>query len=143
MRVLLLVIGALLLPGCGSNSPTSPGSGSSVAVLAVFTPVGTYSATINGQTLSASGGFTLHLSPGTHEITGSFRGQALGIGFGSAGGGGAETSSLRSLSGPSSQISACQALYFNDSTPTVQREFRLQFRVTANVGAACQAGGAF
>jgi hypothetical protein len=138
---LLVVTLGLAACGGGSSSPISPGT-SGVTVLVVFTPAaGTYMATINNQTFTAAGGFTLTLPAGTHEISGSFRAAAFGIGFGSVGGGGAETSSLRSLVGPSPSVSACQALYFNENTPTVNREFRLQFRVTASVGSACQ--GAF
>lgn len=110
-------------------------------MLVVFTPVsGTYTAQVGGQTFTAAGGFTLRLSTGMHEISGSFRGQGFGIGFGSVGGGGAESGSVRSLAGPSPQVQACNVLYFNLETPNVQRDFRMQFRVTSNVGSTCQAG---
>ena len=144
MRTLCFILASTILAGCGGDgSPTSPGGNNSanVSVIVVFTPVAaTYSAVLNNQTYTAAGGFTIALRPGTHEITGSFRGQAFGVGFGSIGGGGAESGSLRSIAGPSPQVTACSALYFNETTPTVQREFRLQFRVTGSVGSACQAG---
>lgn len=147
-RVSGLVLGLALcaaLVSCGGDgangSPTGPPGSGAVTVLVVFTPVGgTYSATINNQTFTAAGGFSSALQPGTHEINGSFRAGGFGVGFGSIGGGGAESGSLRSLAGPSPQANACNVLY--GGTGSTQQNFRVQFRVTANAGSACQ-GGSF
>lgn len=105
----------------------------------MFTSVGgSYTAQLNGQTYTASGGFTVNLPVGTQEITGSFVGQGFGIGFSRIGGTGAESGSLRSLAGPAPDVSACQILYLNFDTPNTRRSFRMQFRVTSNANSACQ-----
>lgn len=146
MQAFALILLTIALANCGGDggsAPTTPdgGGGSTVSVLVVLTPVGgTYTATLNNQTYTAAGGFSVSLRPGTHEIAGSFRGDGFGVGFASIGGGGAESGSLRSLSGPSPQVTACTAIYFNTGTTATLREFRLQFRVTTNVGSACQGG---
>ncbi|MBI3491558.1 MAG: hypothetical protein HY047_07250 [Acidobacteria bacterium] len=110
-----------------------------MALIVAFTSVGgTYTASLNGQTYTASGGFTVNLPIGTQQISGSFTGTGFGVGFTTIGGGGVQSGSLRSISGPSPQVSSCQILYFNLDTPNVQRTFQLQFQVTSNVGSACQ-----
>ena len=139
--VVLLVI---LASACGSDSPSSPTSSSSsgIAVLVVFAPVGgTYTAQLNNQTYTATGGFTVNLSPGTtYQVTGSFVGQGFGVAFSSLtlGGGGVQSGSVRSVSGPSAQVSSCQVVYTNLDSPNTQRSFQVSFTITSANGSACQ-----
>ncbi len=144
-RALAALLVCLVTASCGGESPTAPSpapaprASSTTGVLVVFTPiVGTYTAQLNGQTYTASGGFTVNLPVGTHEVTGSFVGQGFGIGFSRIGGTGVESSSIRSLTGPAPDILPCQILYLNFDTPNTRRNFRMQFRVTSNSNSACQ-----
>lgn len=145
MRNSMLVLIVLLsAASCGgSSSPASPTETSSSAqsILVVFTPVGgTYTAQLNNQTYTAAGGFIVDLPVGMYQISGSFQGSGFGVGFAAVaiGAGGVQSGSLRSLSGPSPQVSPCTITYFNIDTPSVPRSFQLQFQVTASVGSACQ-----
>ncbi len=136
----LILLLALSAAACG-GAPTSPTSGGTVGTLVVFAPVGgAYTATLNNQTFTASGGFTVNLSPNsTYQITGSFVGGALGIAFSTLGGGGVLSGSVRSISGPPGpDVSPCQVLYYNLDTPTVRRTFSVQFQTTSSVGSTCQ-----
>lgn len=130
------VVAAVLVQGC-SGLPTSP---SKVDVIVAFTSSGgTYSATLNGQTYSAEGGFPVSLSPGTHTISGSFRASIFGIGFGSAvGGGGVLSGSPRSVTGSGAEVGSCQVSYSNFSTPGTTRTFSVTFQTTSSAGSACQ-----
>jgi hypothetical protein len=110
--------------------------------MVVFVPLGgTYTAQLNNQTYTASGGFLVNLSPGTtYQVTGSFIGQGFSVAFTSVtlGGGGVQSGSVRSVSGPSGSVSSCQVDYFNINTPNTQRSFQVSFTVTSTVGSACQ-----
>lgn len=128
--------------GCGGgegSTPTAP-SAAGVNFFVVFTPVGgTYSAQVSGQTYTAAGGFSVRLPAGTHEISGTFRGQGFGVGFvPGLSGGGVQSGSVQSLSGISPQVMPCSVLYSNLSTPTTERAFRVRINVTTNVNSVCQ-----
>ena len=146
-----LVVAMVTMPGCsgdgGDGSPTSPsvGGGGGNQLYVVFTPAnvgsvtGTYTAQLNNQTYTAAGGFPVSLAAGTYEISGSFTGGGFGIGFTRVLGGGAESGSLRSITGPQPDTSQpCSLLYFNMNTPTVRRDFRMQFRVTDSTTTSCR-----
>lgn len=130
----------VLLAACSSNgnkSPTSPTESGSPTVVVGFVPAGgTYTATLNNQTYTTTGGFVVTLSPGTYEISGSFAAAGFGIGFGNVLGGGAESGSIRSLSGPGSSVTSCGVTY--TSSGSGAQQFRMSFRVTTTVGSACQ-----
>jgi hypothetical protein len=142
VRFAITFLLTLSVPACGGGgAPTSPSSAGTFGTLVVFAPVGgTYTATLNNQTFTASGGFTVNLSPNsTYQITGSFVGGGLGIGFSTLGSGGVLSGSVRNISGPPSpDVSPCQVLYYNLDTPSVRRTFSVQIQTTSSVGSTCQ-----
>lgn len=126
---LLLALG--LLVGCGGDS-----TGPATSFVIVFLPFsGSYTATLNNQSYTATGVFEVSLPTGVHEVTGSFTGD-LAVGFGTLDSGGVESSSLRSLAGPNPQVSSCSVMYMGSGSGP--QPFRLEFSVTRNVGSACQ-----
>jgi hypothetical protein len=137
-----LLLVSVLASACGDSTtgPSSSTSTGGVPILVVFTPVGgSYTASLNNQTFTAAGGFTVPLAPGTYTITGSFVGQGFGVGFATSGTGGVVSGSVRHLSGPTDrQVKSCDILYFNIDTPSTRRSFQVQFQVSSNVGTACQ-----
>ena len=142
VRRLLAVLVLPVIFACGGDgSPTSPG-GSSIPFFVVFTPLSgtTFSATLNGQTYSASGLFTVSLPPGAHEISGSFSASQFGITLGSTSpqlaGGGVQSGSLQSLAGSVFVANPCRIIYNSESNN--QGNFRVRFAVVANPNAACQ-----
>ncbi len=140
MRVALGSVAVLMLAACGGSGSTTPTTSSSTpSFVVVFTAAGgTYTATLNNQTYTANGGFTVSLPAGTYQITGSFRGSVFGVGFGTIAGGGVLSGSVRSVSGPAPTSTACGLIYDNFDTPTVQRSFQVQFQVTTSANSACQ-----
>jgi hypothetical protein len=137
---ILGVVAVLMLAACGgSDSTTVTSPTSTPSFLVVFSATGgTYTATLNNQTYTASGGFTVSLPAGTYQIAGSFRGSFFGVGFGTIAGGGALSGSVRSISGPAPMATSCGLIYDNFDTPTVQRSFQIQFQVTTSANSACQ-----
>lgn len=144
-----LLLVCLAFSACGGgSSPTSPtASGPSAAptastfLLVVAGLTGPYSATLNNQTYSATGGFPVTLPPGTYTMKGSFRGQGFTVAFQAYGvaRAGVVSGSARVISGPGQrQVSQCQIMLFNIDTPSVSRDFEIEFRVTSDVGSSCQ-----
>jgi hypothetical protein len=130
-----------LLWGCGdSRVPADVGPSSPVNVTVVFTPVGdgsTFSAQLNGQSFSLPGQSIVSLPPGTYQISGSFLGSGLGVGFQTLGsGGGVQSGSARSLAGPAPQVAPCGITYASPDKAASQ-SFQLQFQITADAKAAC------
>lgn len=129
----------LLLTTCGGRAGdtiTGSSGGGTTSVLVLFFSDGPFTAQFQNRTITAEGGFTFNLSPGTYEITGQMRTFVFGVGFSTltAGGGGAQSGSLRSLAGPDPTVASCQMQYLTFAPP---RDFRVQFTVTASPGAAC------
>ena len=133
------MLGASLISGCGGgSSPTSPSS-SAVPIVVYLVPAGgSYSATLQGQTYTASGAFNVSLAPGTYTITGTIQAQGLAVGFGILGlsGGGVQSGSARSLSGPAPLVESCKVSYFPATAGATA--FSVQFTVTSSANAACQ-----
>lgn len=137
-RLVVLVLGAAALCGCGGSSPTSPAS-SAVPIVVYLVPVGgSYSATLQGQTYTASGGFSVSLAPGIYTITGTIQAQGLAVGFGTLGGnaGGVQSGSPRSVSGPSPLVESCKVSYFPSTVGA--SSFSVQFTLTSSANSACQ-----
>jgi len=129
----------------GPTSPPSPGPSGATFRLVLSTFSSTYTATFQGQTYTASGLFNVSLAPGTYTISGTTQGQGPGtpvfiVGFALGGaGGGVQSSSVRSLSGPVSQTLPCSVAY----TPATgsPANFSVQFTVTSSTTSACQTPG--
>lgn len=134
------ILGLVLLSvgiGCCGGSPTSPSPTNQASVVVAF--VGApFTATVEGRTISADGQFTIPMSPGTHEISGSYSSGLLVIAFGGAalGSGGVQSGSVTNVEGVFSQIQQC-AIGWGDFT-RVSRTFRVRFTVTTNSLGACQ-----
>jgi hypothetical protein len=140
----LFLIGMLLIGGCSStdtaiqSSPT-PGP-SDYNVFIVFGPPddGSFTAQMDNRTYDSGGASIARLSAGTHQMTGSFRGSSLSISFATVDtAGGVRTGTVASLAGPLPQVSSCGVTYSNTATPTVQRDFQLQFAVNDNGQRVC------
>ena len=137
-----LAVALFLVAGCGSAQVPSAPLVSPIDIAIVFTPVGdgsSFSAQLNDQTYTKGGKSIATLTPGTHQITGSFHGSGFGVGFETLGaaGGGIRSGSPRSLAGPSLRTTVCAITYTNSDTPDVERNFQLLFEVTVDVGSAC------
>jgi hypothetical protein len=136
---LLAAVGSLTACGGGGGSPVSPSPTTTVSFLEAFavTGLGTYSATLNGQTYTAQGGFSIGLPPGTYELSGSYTGGTMIVGFASAplSQGGVQSGSVQSLAGSILAVTSCGATY---SEGTGTQAFRLRFTVGTNPNSACQ-----
>ncbi len=135
----VVVIGAALavsIARCGGSSPTEP-SQSQPRVMVAFTGA-PFTATVEGRTISADGTFTIPMTPGAHEIAGTYSSGLMIIAFGGAslGGGGVQSGSLVSVDGVFPLVQSC-GIGWGDFT-RVSRPFRVRFTVTTNGLAACQ-----
>src|SRR5437868_2694994 len=81
----------------GSSSPTQPTQQGVQVIVGFFGAP--FTATVEGRTISADGQFTFTMTPGTHEISGTFTSGLMVVSFGggSLGGGGVQSGSLVSL----------------------------------------------
>jgi hypothetical protein len=124
------------LARCGGGASTAP-SKSQPQVFVALTGA-PFTATVEGRTITADGTFTIPMSPGTHEIFGSFSSGQMIIVFGGAslGGGGVQSGSLVSVEGIAPLVQQCAAGWGDFSRST--RTFRVRFVVTTNGLAACQ-----
>jgi len=143
LRAILVAASVILASNCGGSSLLAPVLGSKPKLLLIFgASPGSYSATLNGQTYSADGGFQISLDSGTtYTVSGTFKTPIFVVIFSNVGGGGALSGSVRSLSGPVSSSSAtgpCSVGYDNIATPSVSRTFSIQFQATASTNSACQ-----
>lgn len=141
MRVALL-LGALVLSvscGGGSGAPTAPGGSSSIQFLVAIgvSAGGSYSATLNNQTYTAGNGFQASLAAGTYEMSGTYTGGTLIVGFGSTSltGGGVQSGSVQSLSGVTLGVQPCGVIY---SEGGGTRSFRARFTVGTNANNTCR-----
>lgn len=141
MRAALL-LGALVLSvscGAGVGAPTAPGGSNSIDFLVAIgvSAGGSYSAALNNQTYTAGNGFQASLTAGTYEMSGSYTGGTLIIGFGSTSflGGGVQVGSVQSLSGVTLAVQPCGVIY-SDGAGT--RSFRVRFTVGPNANGACR-----
>lgn len=144
MRLLRLAFAAVALAAsssCAGDSGLGPDdAGVSFLVTFLVPSGGTYTATLNNTTYTATGGFPLTLPPGTYEISGSFTGGVFGLGFGTTTGAGVESGSVRNLAGGDASVGSCGVNYVS-LTNTAMQQFRVQFRVTTNTGSVCQQPG--
>ena len=126
---------SVLVVGCGSG-PVAP-SNSSPTVVVGFAGA-PFSASLDGQTVSADGVFTFSLAPGDHKIAGTFTSGLMVIVFsgGQFSNGGVRSGSLVSLQGTQPEVTSCNASW-GDFTRR-QQAFRIRFTVTTNSLAACQ-----
>src|SRR5215831_1924018 len=69
--------------GVTSPSPSSTASGIPVIVAIAVSGGGSYSATFNGQRYTTQPGFSVSLAEGVYEISGTYSGGTLLVGFGS------------------------------------------------------------
>jgi len=138
----LILVGTLVIGGCTSMDTTTQSSPtpSEYNVFIVFGPPddGSFTAQMDNRTYSSGGASIAKLSTGTHQMTGSFKGSTLSIGFATVDtAGGVRTGTVASQAGPSPQVSSCGVIYSNAATPTVQRDFQLQFAVNDNGQKVC------
>jgi hypothetical protein len=99
----------------------------------------TFSAQLEGQTYTAFGNHSVRLTPGSHVVSGTYRGTSFGVNFILTGQpGGVESGSVRSLAGADATTRPCGVFYINLDQPTVDRSFRVQFTVTSSSTTACQ-----
>jgi hypothetical protein len=136
----ILLVGVALTLGCGGGgsvaTPTGPGSSSVPIGVGFNIQGGTYSATLNGQTYSGAGPYQISLAPGSYEITGTYSGGSLIVAFVSTlpSGGGVQSGSARSLSGPAVVTQACGIGY---AAQFGSQPFRLRFTVTTDPNSKC------
>jgi hypothetical protein len=132
------LFGALMVAvsRCGGSSPTEPSKGQPQVFVALTGAP--FTATVEGQTITADRTITVPMTPGIHEISGTFSSGVMIIAFAGAslGGGGVQSGSLVSVEGVSPLVQPCVAGW-GDFT-RVSRTFRLRFTVTTNSLAACQ-----
>ena len=145
-----LVGSLVLIAACGSGSPTSATSQPLRVVLNVRQELGSYTATLQGRTISGTALHRFDLAPGEYELAGQLRalgsagaiwavlfttGEVPGVPSGQAGG--VAWNSLRSATGPQPDLTACGAIYSFDGSGT--RDIRLRFTVTASrtIGSYC------
>jgi hypothetical protein len=135
--------------GGGSNTPTAPtASTSSTPATSTsstrqtffmgFSATRPFSATLAGQSYTAAGPFSISLEPGVYELAGSFSaGDNFAIAFlkPTLDGGGVQSGSLTSLSGPNLITTLCTAIY---GLTTSTQNFRLRFTVTSNANSTCR-----
>ena len=138
----VLLAAALLCTDCTSAPPGAPIPTTAIDIVVVFTPTGdgsTFNATINGQGFARGGTSTISLSPGLYQISGTFTGAALTVGFQSLGasGGGVLAGSPQNLSGPASQTTPCGIKYISPGASVPMAAFQLQFQVSANASGLC------
>lgn len=145
--LVLVCLGFIACGGGSGGGPTAPtiatppAPAASTFLLVFGTSAGSYTATLNNQSYSATGGFPITLGPGTYTIKGSFRGQGFTVAFQAYGvaKAGVLSGSARVISGPAQrQVTQCQIMLFNIDTPSVSRDFEVEFRVTSDVGSSCQ-----
>ncbi len=130
-----------LLAAASCASPlSSEAGGAGIDVSIVFTPVGDgsgFSARVGGDTFTLPGAAAVTLAPDSYTMTGTFHGRALSVTFLSLSQqGGVQTGSVKSQSGPASQVNACTVTYSND-TPDVERSFEIAFSVDTTAAGAC------
>jgi hypothetical protein len=131
-----VLLGALLITGCGRFTTAPPDSEISVIIAIVASSDVRFSAEFDGDTIRSPGAYTVVLSPGTYEIKGSYSGGTLAIGFSSFSAGGVEYGSVKSLSGPRAGVDPCQVTY-SEVENTGPKPYRIEFRVTGDDLNAC------
>ena len=155
MSIKVLVFAVVFLAGamgCGGNgvpvNPYSPSVPSKVSVRMLVAVVGggSYTALINGQIYPTTGvylssgtyydEYSAAFSPGTYEISGSYSGGRMIIGFKSISpsAGGVQFDSVHSLAGSVMVASSCSIVY---SEGFGMQTFRLRFTVGTNPNSAC------
>lgn len=143
-RSIPIACAALVLAACGGSSatPSQPSPSTQVRVVIHFQPsIGSYTASLQGRTLTTAGAQTFMLSPGPYEITGQMRAQGSAgallaiiftkseiIGLQSSDVAGTAWNSVRSVSGPPATALPCSLVYSFDGSGN--RDFRVQFTVT-------------
>jgi hypothetical protein len=116
---------------------------SGIDVMVIFSPVAgpdggaEFTAQMENETYTRPGAVTAALGPGDHQIAGSFRGAGFVVGFATIAAGGVKSGSVKSVAGPSPQISPCAINYVNKDSPTARVNFQLQFDVTESQTGAC------
>jgi hypothetical protein len=135
------LVGLMLVASCAS-SPLTP-TNSSIDILVVFSPVagpdggGGFTAKIENDTYTTPGAIKATLSPGIHQIAGSFQGAGFVVGFATIAAGGVKSGSVNSVAGPSPKISSCAINYVNQDSPAARVDFQMQFQVTDSQTAVC------
>jgi len=154
-----IVVGAMTV-ACGAGSSNNPVGPSSAAPASSGVPFSmvlqtsglgvSFTVTLNGQTYTANGIFSLQLRPGVYTLSGSFTptgvnlGEGLLIGFQRSlttpGSGGVLSGSVRSLSGPVLTSGLCSLGFVLLDASKTPQSFRMQFEVTTNGNSSCQLG---
>jgi hypothetical protein len=138
-----LAFSLVLLWGCGAANVPTAISPSTIEFIVVFTPVGdgaTMTAQLGGQTYTVPGASNASLAPGTYQLSGSFRGDGLMVGFQSIGAvGGVQSGSPQNVSGPSPTVTPCGIRYASANASS-SASFQLQLQVTSDAKSACSAG---
>jgi hypothetical protein len=137
-RVWLLILLALCSMRCGGNgsTPTQP-SAQTVSVTVGLTGA-PFTATVEGRIISADGLYTVPMTPGTHEISGTFSSGLMVVAFAGAGtlaNGGVRSGSLVSVEGLAPNVLPC-GIGWGDFTRR-QFSFRVRFTVTTDTLSAC------
>jgi hypothetical protein len=135
---LLLLATIMATSGCGGTSPSAPSEVAKPQAILAFLGDGSFSATVDSATtIAAMGGHTLPLSPGVHEVSGTYSGRIFSIGF-SGIGGGVQTGTIQNVAGPTPDISSCQIIWGDFSTWRSNVAFKVRFTVTNDKYLTCQ-----
>ena len=141
MRTKIILVGLMLGASC-STSPTAIAK-PDVDVHVVFTPVAgpdgsaEFTARLENETYTTPGALKVTLSPGTHRISGSFRGAGLLLAFATIADGGVKSGSLSSQTGPSPKVASCAITYSNQGSPAARVDFQMEFQVIDSRTGAC------
>lgn len=105
-----------------------------------FSQGGSYSASVGGRTYTAQGAFEVSFPAGSQQtISGTFTGFVFTVGFAKgSGSGGAQSGTVRSVSGAGAIVSQCNVSYDNSGSPGTLRSFSMTFSVTSSNTNACQ-----
>jgi hypothetical protein len=137
----VLLGGALALStSCGGGGgPTGPSASTDIQFLVAIavSAGGSFSATLNNQTYTSAPGFQTALPAGVHEISGTYTGGTLIVGFASTsiGAAGVQSGSVQSVSGVVLGVQPCGAAY---SEGPGTRSFRMRFTVGTNANSTCR-----
>ena len=132
-----LVIGLFFSASCWEDPASTVGR---AHLVVAFNPLGggAFTATLNGQTFSSPGQYSVHLTSldPAYEVAGTFQGEALRIEFHTTTAAGVQAGSVANVEGPVSQIFTCAITYV--STGSGSQSFRARFRLSGTENQVCR-----
>ena len=136
--VALLLATMTATSGCGGTSPSGPSEVAKPQAILAFLGDGSFNATVDSATtIAAMGGHTISLSPGVHDVSGTYSGSMFTIGF-SGIGGGVQTGTIQNLAGPTPDVRSCQIIWGDFSTWRSNVAFKVRFTITSDTYLTCQ-----